>query len=246
MKRRAAVGMALALLGAAQACSSEVETERRSAVEHGRDLFSSTEVSASAVNRFTCATCHLSEPHPTSTRILPGYVLAGATVRPTFWGGQYPDLLRAINDCRYYFMSAPSAWGRDDAQARAMFAYLASLPPSAPAALPLTIVKIAEDLPRGDPERGHAAYDASCRSCHGAAFSGEGRLPGGIPALPDESVASFRTRFGFNDRDIRVAFIEKVRHGAFLGLSGRMPLYAKEALSDADLSGVVAYLGLNF
>jgi cytochrome c553 len=39
-------------------CSSDPETERRTAAEHGRDLFGSTKTSNSALNVFSCATCH--------------------------------------------------------------------------------------------------------------------------------------------------------------------------------------------
>ena len=36
--------------------------------------------------------------------------------------------------------------------------------------------------------------------------------------------------------------IEKVRHGKYFGVGGNMPLYSLEALSDAQLSDILAYL----
>ncbi len=226
------------------ACGTE--TERRSAAEHGRDLFSSRETSASGVNRFTCATCHPNGRDPAG-KIFPGYTLAGATTRPTFWGGQHSDLLRAINTCRYYFMAAPSPWTGEEEQAKAMYAFLESLPPDAPNALPFTIPEVittADDLPPGDAARGKVVFDASCKTCHGEHRTGAGRLREGIPALPDESVNIFKSSYNFTPTEIRMTFIEKVRHGPFLGVYGSMPLYSKEALSDADLAALLAFLAL--
>jgi hypothetical protein len=48
----------------------------------------------------------------------------------------------------------------------------------------------------------------------------------------------------FDATDTRVSFIEKSRHGAFLGLYGSMPPYRLEALPDADLSDLLAFLEL--
>ena len=36
--------------------------------------------------------------------------------------------------------------------------------------------------------------------------------------------------------------IEKVRHGKFFSVGGNMPLFSLEALSDAQLGDVLAYL----
>ena len=226
----------------AAACAPAAEPSRRSAIEHGRGLFSSPAASDATNNGASCATCHLADQ--VDPRVLPGHPLAGAVQRPTFWGGQYSELLRSINDCRHYFMGASTPWTREDEQGKAMFAYLSSLPSTRPDALPLTIVRYAADLPAGDAARGRRVYDASCRACHGAAKSGDGALRRGSPVLPDQVVDELRARFGFGDQEIRVAFIEKVRHGPFLGLSGRMPPYAEETLSDADLAAILGYLGL--
>ncbi len=226
-------------------CSSDPETERRTAAEHGRDLFGSTKTSNSALNVFSCATCHHADRAADDGRVLPGFDLAGAVDRPTFWGGQRRDLLLAINDCRYYFMSASVAWTAEDEDAKAMYAFLASLPKKAPNALPFTIVPVAQDLPpSSDKARGEQVFEQSCRSCHGAAHTGRGRLRSGIPMLPEEEVQALTSLFGFSREEVRVTFIEKVRHGGFLGVFGAMPPYATEAMSDADLAAVLAFLDL--
>lgn len=245
MRRALSASIALALaLAAVAACSDDPEIERRSATEHGRDLFESTKASNSSLNVFTCSTCHRAEPAPSDARILPGHVLAGAVDRPTFWGGQRNDLLLSINDCRYYFMNATSAWKADDEDAKAMYAFLSSLPGTAPGALPFTVVPVAKDLPPGDRGRGEQVYEQSCRSCHGAAHTARGRLRQGIPLLPEEEVQVLTGTYGFDRTQVRVTFIEKVRHGGFLGVFGTMPLYSLEAMSDADLAALLAFLDL--
>jgi thiosulfate dehydrogenase len=231
-----------AIAFAISACSG-TEVERRSAAEHGRDLFSSTSTSSSTNNRFSCATCHPSAGAAPG-RIHPGYTLAGATSRPKFWGGEHDDLLRAINVCRYTFMNAPSPWTANDEQAQAMYAFLASLPNDAPNALPFTVVNPAVDLPAGDAKRGADVYEGACKTCHGAVRTGAGRLRESIPALPDESANVFKTTYNFTQAEIRLTFIEKVRHGPFLGVFGSMPLFSKEAMSDADLSSLLSFLAL--
>ena len=91
----------LALLAA---CSSSSE-EKRSAAERGQQLFESKALSPSRLNDYTCATCHdLTASEPASKKT--GAPLSGVTRRPRFWGGQEVELLRAVNACRTYFMSA--------------------------------------------------------------------------------------------------------------------------------------------
>jgi thiosulfate dehydrogenase len=234
---------AVTALAAAIACSTDPGVDRRSPVEHGRDLFSSTEASGAQANAFTCATCHKTVPDPSDARIVPGAVLAGVVDRPTFWGGARNDLLRAINDCRYFFMGAQASWTADDEAAKAMYAYLASLPSLAPGAQAFTIVPVAANLPVGDAARGAQVFDASCRACHGRPHSGDKKLRQGIPTLPEESRRYFEG-LGFDAMQVRITFVEKARHGAFLGLYGSMPPYSTESLSDADLGSLLAFLGL--
>lgn len=225
------------------ACATSPTIEKRSALEHGRDLFEDPAASGSSLGRFSCATCHPMTAADRDDRILPGAVLAGAVARPTFWGGQVNGLLQAINHCRYYFMAAPRAWTPEDDEAKAMYGWLRSLPPDAPTAQPFTVVPIATDLPPGDREAGRVVYERACKSCHGAPHTGEGRLPGGIPKLPEESVTVFEG-YEFSPTEVRVTFIEKVRHGAFLGLYGNMPPYSTEVLSDDELSALLAFFDL--
>lgn len=236
------LGVLLATLGAS--CAPEPEIERRTTVEHGRDLFQSTSASGSSINRFSCATCHAAAPDDGNGKILPGFALAGAVQRSTFWGGVYDDLLRAMNDCRYYFMSAPRPWTAGDAEAQAIFAFLSSQPPAQPNALPMTVVKVAGDLPGGDAARGKFVFEASCQTCHGEVRTGVGKLRSVIPALPEEAASVFVEKYGFTKEQVRVTFVEKVRHGAFLGVYGSMPFYPTESLSDADLAALLAYMGL--
>lgn len=223
------------------ACDPEAPVERRSTLEHGRDLFASTTTSDSAINTFSCATCHRAT-QASDDRILPGASMLGVVERPTYWGGE-PDLLRAINHCRYYFMSAQRPWTREDEQAKAMYVFLSSLPQDVTGAQPLTIVAQARDVPAGDAKAGENVYDRSCRSCHGAARSGKGILSPGYPRLPEDSVAAFEA-YGFDKTQVRISFIEKVRHGGFVGLYGTMPPYSTEVMTDDQLGGVLAYLGL--
>lgn len=225
-------------------CSSDPQIERRSAVEHGKALFEDKKVSTSTLNVFTCATCHRAEPRADDTRILPGHDLAGAVDRPAFWGGQRSDLLAAINDCRYYFMNATVAWTPNDEDAKAMYAYLASLPKTHTDALPFSVVQVANDLPAGDRGRGEQVFDASCRSCHGAAHTARGKLRNGIPLLPEETVDYLNKTYAFDKTAVRVTFVEKVRHGGFLGVFGSMPLYSTESMSDADLAALLTFLDL--
>ena len=173
----------------------------------------------------------------------PSAKLGGATSRPTFWGGKTVDLLTAINDCRYFFMSAQRPWTREDEDAKGMYAFLSSLPPGSTGPVPFTVPATATDLPRGSSSAGQGIYERACRSCHGAALTGAGRLGTTIPVLPDQSVASFKA-YGFDATQVRLSFIEKVRHGGFLGLYGNMPPYSMEVLSDADLASLLAFLNL--
>lgn len=241
---RRALKRALLLLPLVVACSSDPEVERRSAIEHGKALFDDKKASNSSLNVFTCSTCHRAEANADDKRILPGYDLGGAVDRPTYWGGQRSDLLAAINDCRYFFMNATQDWTANDEDAKVVYAYLASVPKTQPGALPFSVVQVAKDLPAGDRARGEQVFDASCRSCHGAAHTGRGKLRSGIALLPEEEVDFLSKTYNFDKVAVRVTFIEKVRHGGFLGVFGNMPLYSTEAMSDADLSALLSFLDL--
>jgi thiosulfate dehydrogenase len=156
--------------------------------------------------------------------------------RSTFWGGQEDDLLRSVNHCRNYFMGAPDPWTRDDEEAKVLYAYLVSLQGLATPA-PFDLAQRVEDLPPGDPRRGAEVYSRACRSCHGLLNVGLGTV-NGAPILAGQKDESERT----TERRLRT--LRKVRHGVFLGESGTMPPFSREALSDGDLGSLLAYLAV--
>jgi mono/diheme cytochrome c family protein len=228
----------LALALSACLSSSSADPPRGSAVEHGRALFADPKASPSASNTFTCATCHRGED--ATTVLHPGAPLGGVTGRRSFWGGQRIDLLESVNDCRMFFMDARAPWTTDDEDARAMYAYLAQLPPLAPTPVPFTVVS-PSDLPAGDAKRGAIAYDLACKTCHGTARTGAGRLATFVPTLPDDVVRGHAT---LAPPELRLVFVGKARMGAFRG-GGSMPPFSREVLTDDDLAGIVAFFGLN-
>lgn len=241
---RESLALALALaFTTLTGCSGTPEPEviHGTAVDHGKALFSDPTASPSTRNAFSCATCHASEASAAAGRILTGAPLAGAPKRPTFWAGQENDLLRAINDCRFNFMDASIPWKATDEDAEAMYAYLASLPEEQTGAAPFTLVPSVADLPAGDTKIGEQMFAEACQSCHGALHTGEGRISTRASRLPDDTR---KEHAEFSTKDQRVIFVEKIRHGGFFGYGGIMPPFSREALSDAQLSGLLAYLSL--
>jgi thiosulfate dehydrogenase len=232
--RIAVIAIALA------ACAAEgggVYRVHGTAADHGRVLFDEHVASPSPGNPFSCATCH---PGPDADdRIYPGGPLGGATTRTTFWGGARIDLLESINDCRLSFMDARTPWTKDDEDARDMFAWLEAQP-GPPTPIAFTAVVSAPDLPPGDPARGRSAFDRACSKCHGAIHTGKGRLASFAPILPDEVNAAHAA---LAPVDRRLAFLRKIREGAFISTAGSMPPFSREALSDDDVAAVLAYLG---
>ena len=226
---------------ACSSSSSEPEVIQGTAVDHGRALFTDPKASSSASNTFTCATCHREEAGaPAPVRLDPGAALGGVTARKTFWGGQRVDLLESINDCRSFFMDARVPWTTADEDARAMYAFLAQLAPAAAGAVPFTVVQSPVDLPGGDPRRGAIAFDLACKTCHGSARDGAGRLATFIPILPDDVV---RSHPALTAAQLRLVFVSKARLGAFRG-GGSMPPFSREVLADEDLAGILAWFAL--
>lgn len=215
-----------AWLAAALAACSSPEPARISAVEQGRAVFEASKAG------FSCATCH--DLHA-AERLLPGAPLAGVTERTSFWGGQENDLLRALNQCRTLFQQAPEL-SREEPEAARLYAYLESLTGSAEP-WPFTVVQAITELPAGDAAAGRDAYRAACARCHEA----EPPLADDIPRLPDDALARHAH---YSAAEQRLVFVEKARHGAFFGYGGRMPPFSAEALSDAQLADVLAFLGL--
>lgn len=233
------VKVAVCILFFAGACGTNVDTvtARGDAVDHGRALFQDPAASPSQSNTFSCATCHPSDDGP--ARIFSGAALGGAVGRSSLWGGQENDLLRSINDCRSYFMDAASPWTADDEEAKAMFAYLVALEPKSTDAAPFTRVLAITDVPAGDAAVGATVFAETCKVCHGSLHDGAGKLATFIPSLPDDTVNSHAS---LGAAAVRLVFIEKVRHGAFVA-TGSMPPFSREVLSDQDLGNVLSYLG---
>lgn len=203
---------------------------------HGERLFHSTALSPSRLNVFSCRSCHaLSASEPGASK-LPGAPLAGVTWRPSYWGGQELDLLRAIDACRVHFMGATEPLDGYSVDGEALYAYLVSLEPGDSRPAPFTIARAIQDAPRGDAAKGRRVYDQTCARCHGALHSGDGRLTARFPVLPEQVLAE---HVEYTPLQQRLVFIEKVRHGGFLGYGGDMPPYSLEVLSDAELSDLL-------
>ncbi|HYQ15629.1 MAG TPA: c-type cytochrome [Polyangiaceae bacterium] len=235
---------ALGLLGCALlgGCGSS-ET---SAVEQGQKLFETKALSPSTLNDYSCVSCHdVQASNPPSEK--PGAPLAGAYLRPSFWGGQEVDLLRAVNACRNYFMAASQPLTAEDRDARALYAYLESLPSNgdAEAEQPFTIVNPITRLTNvtGDAGRGIVLYTQACSTCHGEMHDGRGRLSTRVPILPEDTFNE-PTHVNFSANDFRLTFIEKMRHGLFLDYGGVMPPFSAETLSDQDVSDLLQALGV--
>lgn len=231
--------LGVSLLCLVSACDGETPPIRRTAVQRGEALFRDRGISPNAFNPFACTTCHATGGD-LSGRMLPGGTLAGVTKRPAFWAGQEPTLLGSVNVCLQTFLSDADGLSPEEDRARSLYAYLASLEGDG-AAVPFTVVPVIADLPNGDATRGALVWDAACRTCHGAPRTGEGQLAGLEIRVPDDSVAEHVPK----GDDVRLILIEKIRHGTFLGYSGRMPPFSLEVLSDADLSDLLSYLELD-
>lgn len=221
-----------------------------SAEEHGKALFSDPTITNTAANQYSCATCHALHPPPPpggspTGPLYTGAPLAGVTRRPSYWGGAELELLRSLNNCLYYFMLENAPVDASDERAEALYAYLDALPSTKAEeeAWPFTIITPVELLPLGDAASGKAGYERGCKSCHGALKTGEGRLVPRAPVLPDQTIAEHPSG-QYTDEERRLVFIEKTRHGGFLGYGGQMPPFSKEILSDEELSDILAYMGV--
>jgi thiosulfate dehydrogenase len=133
----------------------------------------------------------------------------------------------------------------EDIEGRAIYAYLESISGEGTSAdpVPFTVVGPVIDLPAGDPARGAAVFDGACASCHGAAHSGEGRLVARAPILPEQTITEHPPD-KYTPLERRLVFVEKTRHGGFLGYGGQMPPFSVEKLPDADLADLLAFFGV--
>jgi thiosulfate dehydrogenase len=239
IRRVAPLGLAVGLSGCGTAPGPAWQ---QSPEERGQALFESRQLSPASSNVFSCSTCHDARPSGDAP-IKPGAPLAGATERPLFWGGQENDLLLSIDACRSTFMRAPAPLAPDDAQAEALYAYLVSLEPGDPRPAPFTVVREIADVPRGDAARGPWVFERACAACHGTLHEGVGRLGLRVPVLPEETLAAHPAP-DYSPRVQRLVFIEKTRHGGFLGYGGFMPPFSLEVLPDPDLSDLLEALGV--
>jgi thiosulfate dehydrogenase len=208
-----------------------------SPADRGKELFLGQELSRSSLNQYSCSTCHDEEPSKVLRK--PGAPMAGVTQRKSFWGGKQNDLLGAINDCRRYFMVENQPLLATEPRAEDLYAYLSSLEPGSAKAAPFSVVRDILPLERGDAARGEGLYAIACGYCHGSAHTGNGRLSDNTPILPEDTNAEHAD---LSPRLQRLVFIEKVRHGAFLGYGGDMPPLSLEVLSDAELADVLEYM----
>jgi thiosulfate dehydrogenase len=212
------------------------------AADFGEELFQDARLSESKFNSFSCSTCHATTATPEPGRMDSGYTLHNVASRPSWWGGYETRLLDAVNFCYVSFMRGVTPLAPEDDKSRALYEYLVRISPDAEApALPLTVVKDAVDVPRGDAGRGAEVYRAACQTCHGEPHTGKDRLTELASVLP-EVVNDYDALFPGVPHSLIV--IEKVRHGQFFGVGGNMPLYSREALADEDLGALLAFLGL--
>ncbi len=233
----ATLGPAFVIALASAGCpDAETVVEHRTAAEQGEVLFSDPALAGATQNRLSCNHCH--DP---ASPYQPGGSLAGVTKRPSYWGAQETTLLRAVNDCLYFFMAADAPWTGEEDDAIAIYAYLESLEGGADAA-PFTIPAVV-DPGEGDAGRGEGVYAGACAPCHGEKSTAEGRLLPNAPILPEETLANHPSP-DYTDEDRRLVFVEKTRHGGFLGYGGQMPLFSAEVLSDVDMADLLAYLGV--
>lgn len=217
--------------------------ERVSAERRGQELFASPSLSTSRFNQYSCATCHRTSATDRPDAVLPGATLAGATARPTFWGGTVVSLEDAVGLCFEKFMRG----GRFDVtqpNSVDLYAYLLSLEHAQGAittAVTFTIPSSTQPPSGGDGARGQRVYERACAGCHGA-IRQSNRAISYATVIPDDTEREHGIAQGYTLETLRQVFVEKARHGSFLGFAGTMPPFSTELLSDQDLSDMVAYV----
>jgi thiosulfate dehydrogenase len=203
--------------------------------EVGESLVADPRLSDSDFNGIACTTCH--DGRTTSPRI--ASPLAGMASRSSWWGGQSPRLIDAVNFCATSFMRATPMEGTAP-RWRAVDEYLLAQAGTAAASATMTIIENVTTVNTGSSSRGRQVWDASCRVCHGDPHTGTGRIADTVATVPEASI-EYAAESGFPPA---LVVIEKVRHGAFFGVGGSMPPFSLEALSDDDLGALLGYLDL--
>jgi thiosulfate dehydrogenase len=232
--------VAAATCAAAGACAGETREVEVTAEERGEALFADPTLGREG-NAVACSDCHDVEGIVGGTG-KPGAPLTGVTARDTFWAGKEQDLLGAVNQCLFWFMGRTDRMERDDARGVDLYAYLASLEGDAAATAPqpFTLGDVAWPG-TGDAARGADVYARSCALCHGALHTREGALVSAAPALPDTTITAHPPDEYTADQ-LRLVFVEKIRHGPFLGYGGTMPPFSIEVIPDGALADLVTYL----
>jgi len=244
MRRTSFLAGASLLAGLLCACEPEPKIVEGSAADHGKALFSDPTITETSANSFSCATCHATSADAAGP-ILPGAPLAGVTRRASYWGGMELELLRSVNHCLYYFMLSSRTWSAEEERAEATFAYLDALPagPEDEAEWAFTVPVQITAPPAGDAAAGASVYTRACQNCHGDVKTGEGRLVARAPILPDQTLAEHPLGT-YTAEQRRLVFVQKTRHGGFLGYGGQMPPFSLEVLSDEQMADLLSFLGV--
>lgn len=219
----------------------------RTAVEEGARVVSDPRYSPSLYNFVACTSCHATGAvSPTEGPIYPGAPLAGALRRPNFWGGTVRTAADAVDLCYRRFMRGGPL---DPAlpESIALYAYLDTIAAQGSGETQaFTVPPMVMRLTGGDPTRGRVLYERACASCHGAVRTGEGRprAERGLQAsvVPQATEIEHNAAEGYDQAALETVFVQKVRHGSFLGYAGVMPPFSIEALPDAQLADIIAYL----
>jgi thiosulfate dehydrogenase len=211
--------------------------------EQGAEVAADPKFSKSIYNAFACTTCHAARAGEGERR-LAGAPLAGATARPSFWGGAVLDLFEAVSACYRQFMQG-GRLDRESEEARALYAYLVSLetdPAASLQAVPFTLVRTTAPPAPGDAGRGRETYARACAFCHGEPRKPRDQL-GESAILPDDTERTHPRAAGFTEETIRQVIVQKVRNGGYLGFTGFMPPFSREALADEEIADIITYLG---
>lgn len=211
----------LAVLLISLACSSSPPD--------GRTLY---ERPLSRGNTFACATCHaLGEPAGDGLR-RPGHPIGDASARPSYKNGQHTSLLAAVNTCVTEWMAA-TAFAENDKEWIALRGFLQSQAPAGAApALAINISPPPTDLSGGSAAAGREVFHKTCVVCHGTDATGTERAPLLRASSLDAAYIAERVRLSGSEQS-----------PTYPGLTGgRMPFWATDRLSDAELIDVVAYV----
>lgn len=230
--------LAASLTALSGSCVDRVSAERR-----GREVFEDSTYPNSRFNAYSCATCHRATTTERPSLVLPGAMLAGATRRPTFWGGSVVTFGDAVGLCFEKFMRG-GRFDPTDERSIALYAYLDSLatsPGAVQTPVPFTVPGTTTAPAAGDATRGRTVYDNACAYCHGPPRATSRPIPT-ASVLPDDTEREHGVAQGYTIETLRQVFVEKTRHGSFLGFAGFMPPFSTETLSDQDIADIVAYL----